>query len=132
MSRLHTALAVAFLAVVPLTPLALSIYAKAASVDRAAIVAANERVLRSVTHMPGARRVSEHTYAIPRWGNEGDLVPTSGYRTELFLLLPRAATAAAIDADYRRAIAAWRARGVTIEIAVVGLHPRTYGVYVSQ
>jgi hypothetical protein len=131
-SRLHTALVVACLALVPLVPLALRAYAKAASAGRGATVAANERVLRSVTHLPGARRLGEHSYAIPRWGHEGSLVPASGYRTELFLQLPRETAAATIVAHYRAAIGRWRERGVRIEVAVMGRRARAYGVYVSQ
>ncbi|HEU5362881.1 MAG TPA: hypothetical protein VFU56_06030 [Gaiellaceae bacterium] len=132
MSRIHTALALACVSLVALVPLALRVYAGAASVDRGTTVAANERVLRSLAHVKGSRRIAEHSYAIPRWGHEGGLVPTAGYRTELFLRLPRELPAAAIVAHYRGAVAAWRARGVKIEIAVVGRQARTYGVYVSQ
>ena len=135
MSRIHTALAIASVALVPLVPLvplALWGYARAASVDRGATIAANERVLRSLRHLPGIRRIAEHTYAIPRWGNERGLVPTSGYRTELFLRLPSATPAAAILARYRPTVGAWHRRGVKIEIAVVASRVRIYGVYVSQ
>jgi hypothetical protein len=131
-SRIHTALAVACIALVPIVPGALRAYAKAASADRGPAVAANDRVLRSLAHMPGARRIAQRIYAIPRWGHEGALVPTAGYRTELFLRLPRETPAAAIVAHYRAAVAEWRSRGVEIEIAVVGRRVRSYGVYVSQ
>jgi hypothetical protein len=131
-SRLHTALVVALVALVPIAPFGLWAYARASSVDRRSALDANERVLRSLSHLPGARRIAEHSYGVPRWGHQGALVPTSGYRTELFLRLPHETPSAAVVAYYRGSVAAWRARGVTIEIAVIGRRVRTYGVYVSQ
>ena len=145
LSRLHTAVVLALLALVPLAPVVLWLYAQAASVDRAPIAAANERVFRSVPHVPGARLATTHVYGIPRWGWQGGLVPTAGYRTEFFLRLRRPLRPSAILAHYRRVLAAWQPQGnlgtsfargsVRIDIAVIAGHAgRTsdYGFYVSQ
>src|SRR5439155_22268441 len=99
--RIHTALAFALIAFIPAGPLAMWLYARTASADRAAVIRANERVLRSVRPLAGTRPGAEHSYAIPRWGNEGGLVPTSGYGTEFLLQLPHATAAAEVVAHYR-------------------------------
>lgn len=132
MSRLHTSLTVALVSLVILAPVGLWLYAKAASADRGTEVAANELVLRSLPHPHGVKRVAEYSYALARWGNDGGLVPTSGYRTELFLQLPHETAATAVVDHYRHAVGAWHRRGVTIEVAVVGRRVRTYALYVSQ
>lgn len=129
-ARLHTRLVVALVALVPLTPVALRLYARLASIDRAPAVAANEHVFRSLHHPTGARVVGSHVYPVPRWGHAGSLVPISDYRTEFFVRLPRALPQRAIRSRYPA-----RLDGRTIHVELFDLRGgsvRDYGIYVSQ
>jgi hypothetical protein len=131
LARVHTWTTIALVALVPLVPLGLFLYAHAAGVDRAWAVAANERVFRSLHHPAGARVIGTHVYAMPRWGNEGSLVPTVGYRSEFLIRLPHAVPQRVVLAAYRQA----RGNGATIDVQLFDLssgRARTYGVYVSQ
>lgn len=145
LARAHTLIVVGLFALVPLAPAILKVYASATSVDRGPVVAANERVFRSVHHPRGARLTSEHSYGTPRWGNEGSLVPTSGYRTEFYLRLTDPMRPSAIVAYYRRVLVGWHPSGspgtsftrgdVEIDLELIDVHAgrtRNYGFYVSQ
>lgn len=111
------------MAFIPLMPLSLWAYAKAASADRGAAVARNERVFHDLRHMPGARVAEEHSYPILRWGVGGSFVPIDGYRTEFFLDLPSAVRPDAIVTHYARLLPGWRARFEPIDCKVLGLRP---------
>ena len=142
LARLHTVVVLALVALVPLTPIALSVYAHAASVDRGPVVVANERLFRSLPLPAGARILASNVYPVARWGNAGSLVPTKGYRTEFFLRLSRPVRARTLVAHYRRALAGWRLEGTTftrghetVHIELFDLRRRrvgNYGLYVSQ
>jgi hypothetical protein len=142
LARLHTVVVLALVALVPLTPLALSLYARAASVGRGPVVAANERLFHSLALPSGARVLGSNVYPVPRWGNDGSLVPTKGYRTEFFVRLPRRIRERDLLAHYRRALAGWRVQGTvftrggaTVDLELFDLRQgrvRNYGLYVSQ
>lgn len=113
-ARVHTAVALALMTLVVLAPLAMWLYARVASVDRGATVAANERLLRSLEHPRGAARTSTHTYALPRWEMERGLVPVDGYRTEAFYRIADALAPRGIVAAYRPQLTGWRERDVPV------------------
>jgi hypothetical protein len=142
------AVVVALIASIPLTPLALWVYARAASVDPQQAIAANERVFRSVPPLPRAEQFADHSYRMYRWNVEGPLVPVETYRTEVYFRLPRALSPRTIVAHYVRVLPQWRAvtssdgaeftrDGTTVFVDASSTdgarQPRkSYGVYVSQ
>ena len=121
LGRAHTIAAVALMALIPLAPAGLWAYARLASVDRGDVVGKNERVLRSVPHLPGAQSIGGTSYALYRWDVEGSLVPIDGYRTEFVLRLPRAVRPDAIVAHYVRVLRGWRADLEPVDCSILGL-----------
>ena len=144
---MHTAAVGVAIALIPLVPLALWLYARAASVDRGTAVARNTHVFRSMPQLPGARLIAAYSYPVHRWDVGESLTPIVSYRTEFFLRLPRKLPRTTIDARYEQVLRGWREQrtdygvsftraGVLVEIDMSGSREaklvKTYGVYVSQ
>jgi hypothetical protein len=147
-ARLHTWLAVALVATVPLVPFGFWAYARLAGVDRSAQIAHAKQLLATAGPPAGSRNLGFQVYANRAWEGE-NLVPISSYTVETAYRLPHRLRARAIRDHYRRELAGWYAefdpngdatfrRGddtISIDIyeyltGAAGL--REYGVIVSQ
>ena len=147
LGRAHTVLAAAAIALIPLVPLGLWVYAKAATVDRTGTVARNYRVFRGIPRPSGAEVFASHSYPLSRWNVDGSMVPVTGYRTEFFVKLPRSVPLEQIYSHYEQALRGWQEQrdsqsvlferghivvSVTTAETARGGHARQYAVYVSQ
>jgi hypothetical protein len=96
------------IALIPVAPLAMFVYAKAASVDRSASLAANERLLRSLRLYPGSRPAAppQH-YERRAWEGEG-LVPIESYRSDFYFTVPRETQLTALVRHFDRQMRGWR------------------------
>jgi hypothetical protein len=148
MSRLHTAAALAFVALIPLVPFGFWVYARAASVDRSAQVAHARRLLVEASPLPGARNLGFSVYENRAWNGE-NLVPISSYTVETAYRLPHALRPPQVVAHYKRKLTGWRVEDesadwvafgrdgdkITLDIVEYRDSPgsmREYGVMVSQ
>jgi hypothetical protein len=104
--RIHTWLAVALVAAVPLVPFGLWVYAKAASVDRSAQVAHAQQLLAAAPPPDGSRNLGLSAYSQRAWEGE-NLVPISSYTVETAYQLPARTTARAVRDHYRRELTGW-------------------------
>src|SRR5438270_11329320 len=104
--RIHTALAVLFVAAVPLVPLGMWLYAQAASVDRGSQVARAEALLAAAPPPPGSRNLGFNVYEQRTWDGEG-LVPIASYQVETAYKLPHRSTTKAVTSHYRREMRGW-------------------------
>jgi hypothetical protein len=121
LDRLHTTAALGLIALIPVAPVAMWVYAEAASVDAAEAKAANERLLRSIELYPGSRRQGpfQH-YERREWEGEG-LVPVGGYKTDAYYSVSRRATQRALIAHFDRRLRGWRRRHEIVDCATLGL-----------
>ena len=120
--RAHAAAAVACLALVPAVPLGLWIYARVASVDRGAAIAANMRAVHRLKPLPGFRYVGAEHYSQRAWDGE-NLVPISSYRTEAFWAVPAGLSPDAVVAEYDRQLRGWRRTVRRVSCSTVGERP---------
>ena len=120
MGRLHTLAALAFVAAVPLLPLGLWGYARAASVDRRAQVRHGKQLLAEAAPLADARNLGLSVYDERAWEGEG-LVPISSYTIETAYRLRHRVTPAAVVAHYRRELPGWNARVQRLSCSTFGL-----------
>lgn len=130
LARVHTALALAAIAAIPLGPLGMWAYARIASADQDAAVAANERVLAQVGPFPGARRLDSQIYERRAWEGES-LVPIEGYATETAFRLPRRLPIDELVAYHDRALAGWERSEEAISCGILALPPGCGARYVQ-
>jgi hypothetical protein len=120
MARLHTVAALAFVAAVPLLPLGLWLYARAASVDRETEVRHARQVLEEAGPLPGGRNLGVSVYEERAWEGEG-LVPISAYRLETAYRLPNSVKPAQVVAHYRHELRGWRTHIESLSCDTFGL-----------
>lgn len=108
LDRAHTVAALACMALIPLVPAGMWTYARIASVDRVAAVAAANEVLAGAPPPAGARLQGKPVvYEQLAWHGERSLVPVSGYTVSAAYRLRRPTTPAALVRHYARALPGW-------------------------
>lgn len=121
--RLQSWAAVGLIALIPLAPVIMFIYAKAASGDRSESIEANQRLLGSLRLFPGSRRSQQPQYYATRaWEGEG-LVPIERYRTDDYFTVPREAGRTAVVRHFDRQLRGWRRGEEFVDCATLGGGP---------
>jgi hypothetical protein len=105
-ARIHTALTIVFVAAVPLVPLGMWVYAKAASVDRGAQVARAKELLAQAPPPPGSRNLGFSVYSERKWDGD-NLVPIASYQVETAYKLPHRFKTREVTSHYRRELRGW-------------------------
>ncbi len=108
LDRAHTVAALVCIALIPFVPAGMWAYARLASADRVAAVAAANEVLAGAPPPAGARPLGKPVvYEQLAWQGERSLVPVSGYTVSAAYRLRQPTTPAALVRHYGRALPGW-------------------------
>jgi hypothetical protein len=128
--RLHTIAALSLVALVPLAPIGVRVYAALASTSRGDARSAAERILAAAPPPPGSSREPTNEYGKRAWDGE-DLVPTTGWTIETAYRLPRKTKPGVVERHYRRVLRAWSAHDERIDCATLSVRPGCDARYVT-
>jgi hypothetical protein len=121
--RLHRWAALGLVALIPLAPVAMFVYAKAAGADRSESLEANEQLLESLRLYPGSRAAGppQH-YESRAWDGE-ELVPIESYRSDFYFGVPRETGLTALIRHFDRQLGRWERGEEFIECETLGGGP---------
>jgi hypothetical protein len=98
------------IALVPLAPLAMRIYAAVASADQASERVHGETILRRAPPPPGARRLGTVAYERRAWDGGGSLTPIASWEFATAYALRRRSTVSEVVHQYADELLHWRMR----------------------
>jgi hypothetical protein len=122
LSRIHTVAAVALIAAVPLGPLGMWVYARAAGADRGAAQRFAEHIVATVRPPQGGRTELIQPIDVRAWDGDG-LVPVKAWRLDYAVHLPKRTTPAALIARYTRELPDWRRRIEHLDCSEFSMKP---------
>ncbi len=122
LDQAHTVAALACMALIPLVPTGMWAYARVASADRVAAVAAANEVLAGAPPPAGARLQGKPVvYEQLAWQGERSLVPVSSYTVSTAYRLWQPTTPAALVRHYGRALPGWTRTVELVDCQILSL-----------